>query len=35
MHLLNKYLIDKSKHNLGNKDKHQRAKTKDADLKKT
>jgi hypothetical protein len=35
MRLLNKCLINKRKHNLENKDKHQRAKTKDADLKKT
>ena len=35
MHLLNKYLTDKRKHNLENKDKHQRVKTKHADLKKT
>jgi len=35
MHLLNKYLINKRKHNLENKDKHQIAKTKDVDLKRT
>jgi hypothetical protein len=35
MRLLNKYLIDKRKHNLENKDRYQRAKTKDVDLKKT
>ena len=35
MHLLNKYLTDKRKHNLENKDKYRRAKTKDVDLKKT
>jgi len=35
MRLLNKYLINKRKHNLENKDKHQRVKTKDVGLKKT
>ena len=35
MHLLNKCLISKRKHNLENKDKYQRAKTMHADLKKT
>jgi len=35
MRLSSKYLIDKRKHSLENKDKHQRVKTKDADLKKT
>jgi hypothetical protein len=34
MHLSNKYLIDRRKHSLENKDKHQKVKTKDADLKK-
>jgi len=32
MHLLNKYLIDKRKHSLDNKGKHQKAKTKHVDL---
>ena len=35
MRLLNKCLINKRKRNLENKDKHQIAKTKDVDLKKT
>ena len=34
MRLLNKYLIDKRKHSLENKDKPQIVKTKDAGLKK-
>ena len=35
MRLLNKCLINKRKRNLENRDKHQRAETKDVDLKKT